>query len=330
MAGRLGWRVWAALGTVYLIWGSTYLGIRYAVTSAPPLLMAGARFVAAGLIMVGITSALRGMRVWRMTRAQAGTAVLSGVLLVLGGNGLVTVGEQRVPSGIAALIVAGVPLWIVLLRAALGDRPARVTVLGVGVGVAGVAALFLPGGGTGRLDVRYALLTVLASLSWAVGSLVAVRRPVPPEPLALSTVQMMAGGVVSLACSAAIGEWRGFHPAQVSGTSWLAIGYLVSFGAVVAYPAYVYLLGTAPVSLVSTYAFVNPVIAVLLGVLVAGERLAGPEILAAAVIVVAVAVVVTAEARARATVRATWHHPDGADPLVAHRPPDRARRPGLR
>src|SRR5262249_39206907 len=156
--------------------------------------------------------------------------------------------------------------------------------------------LLLPGG-TGGFSLRYGLLIVLASLSWAAGSLLSVRRPVPRDPLVLATVEMLAGGLVLLAGSALRGEWSGFSFGQVGGQSWLALGYLVGFGSLLAFTAYGYLLAAAPVSLVSTYAYVNPAVAVLLGVLVAGERLTPATVAGAVVIVLAVALVVTEETR---------------------------------
>lgn len=331
MPGALPARVWPALATVYLVWGSTYLAIRYAVVSVPPLLAVGARFAVAGLLLAAVTTLVRGRGGWRMSGVQARTAVVSGVLLTLGGNGLVTIGEQRIPSGVAALIIACVPLWLVIMRAALGDRPGWPTVVGVGLGVVGVGALFLPGGGaSGHTDTGYALVTVAASLSWAAGSLLAVRRPVPPDAMALASVQMLSGGVIALIWSVAAGELRGFHLGAVTPASWWALGYLLLVGSFLAYPVYLYLLRTAPVSLVSTYAFVNPVVAVLLGVAVAGEQLTAGEAVAATAIVVAVALVVTVEARRRGRVGPRWQDLPGGDPQRSLGPPDRPRRAGVR
>jgi drug/metabolite transporter (DMT)-like permease len=307
--------VWGALAIVYVVWGSTYLAIRFTVETVPPMLHAGIRFALAGLLLGAGGAVLRRRsarrRSWRLTPAQFATAAGSGVLLLTGGNGLVSVGEQRVPSGLAALIVASVPLWIVVLRAALRDRPAPVTALGVLVGFGGVALLFLPGG-SGRVDTRYCALIVLASLSWSVGSLLVARLPVPADPVLLSSVQMLAGGAALFAISVGRGELSGFHLGQVSTKSWLALAYLVVFGSLVAFTAFGWLLGEAPVSVVATYAYVNPAVAVLLGALFASERLSGAVAAGGLLILVAVALVVTAEGRAR---RRAWQaeHPDGAD-----------------
>ena len=310
-AGGLGVRVWAALGVVYVVWGSTYLAIRFSIETLPPLLHAALRFVVAGAVLLTVVVLARGRAVLRVTAAQLTTAAVSGVLLLTGGNGLVSIGEQRVPSGVAALIVASVPLWIVVLRATLRDRPALITALGVLVGFAGVALLLLPGG-SGGVDARYAALILLASLSWSVGSLLVARRPVPADPLVLSAVQMLAGGVALLVLSAGRGEFAGFAAGQVSLKSWLALAYLVVFGSLLAFTAFVWLLGQAPVSVVATYAYVNPAVAVLLGAAFANERLTGPTAVGGLLILVAVALVVTAEGRARR--RARHAAPPGEPP----------------
>jgi drug/metabolite transporter (DMT)-like permease len=293
--GRLGPAVWVALGIVYVVWGSTYLAIRFAIETLPPLTSGGIRFLSAGLLMLALVVALRGRSALAAPRGQLATAAVSGVLLLLGGNGLVSVGEQKVPSGLAALLVGCVPLWIVAFRVLMRERPGAVTVAGMLVGFAGVALIFLPGGGGSGADPGYAGLIVLASLSWAVGSMLVARRPVPQDPLALTTVQMLAGGAAMLAVAAVRGEFAELDPGAVTTRSWLAVGYLVVFGSLVAFTAYVWLLGRAPVSVVSTYAYVNPAVAVLLGAMLAGERLTSATLAGGLVILVAVAVVVTSE-----------------------------------
>ena len=290
----MGLRLGGALAIVYVVWGSTYLAIRYAIEGFPPLLSAALRFLTAALLLGGWVLARRGVP--RMTRTEATTAAMAGVLLLAGGNGLVTLAEQRVPSGLAALLVACTPLWIVVLRTGLRDRPRPATAGGVLLGFAGVGLMFLPGG-AGTTDVGYAALVVLAALSWAVGSLLQTLRPVPADPLTLTTVEMLAGGAVLLVLAAGRGELADFDPASVPGRSWLALGYLIVFGSLGAFTAYVGLLGNAPVSLVSTYAYVNPAVAVLLGVLVADEVLTGSALVGGLVVLAAVAVVVTAESR---------------------------------
>jgi drug/metabolite transporter (DMT)-like permease len=289
-----------ALGIVYVVWGSTYLAIRYAIEGFPPLLSAGLRFGAAALLTLGYLAVRRPAGL-RATRAQLATAAVSGILLLAGGNGMVTLAEQRVDSGLAALLIACVPLWIVILRTLLRDRPGPATALGVLIGLAGVALIFVPGGsgGSGGTDPGYAALCVLAGLSWAVGSLLVTLRPVPADPLTLTGVEMAAGAVVLLVAAAAHGELARFAPGDASGTAWFALSYLVVFGSLVAFTAYVWLLGNAPVAIVATYAYVNPAVAVLLGALVAGERLTGAALAGGLVVLAAVALVVTAESRER-------------------------------
>jgi drug/metabolite transporter (DMT)-like permease len=290
-----------ALAIVYVVWGSTYLAIRYAIAGFPPLLSAAVRFLVAALLMLAYLAARRPAAL-RASRTGTVTAAVSGVLLLAGGNGLVTIAEQRVDSGLVALLIACVPLWIVVLRVALRDRPGPATALGVLIGLGGVALIFLPGG-SGGTDLRYAALCVLAALSWAIGSLLVTLRPVPADPLTLTTVEMAAGGLVLLVAAAGRGELGRLALADVPATSWFALAYLVVFGSLVAFTAYVWLLGNAPVSVVSTYAYVNPAVAVLLGALVAGERLTGVELLGGLVVLAAVALVVSAESRRRRALR---------------------------
>ncbi|HEV7653616.1 MAG TPA: EamA family transporter [Mycobacteriales bacterium] len=295
----MGAKAVGALGIVYVVWGSTYLAIRYAVEGGfPPLLSGGLRFVAAAAIMLVYLVLRRGRAALRSTRTQTVTAALSGILLLAGGNGLVTVAEQRVSSGLVALLVAAIPLWIVVLRTVLRDRPGPATAIGVLVGLVGVAVIFLPGG-SGGTDVGYAALCVLAALSWAAGSLLVTLRPVPPDPLMLTTVEMFAGGLLLLVVSVGRGELSGFSFGEVTGKAWWALAYLIVFGSLVAFTAYVWLLGNAPVSIVATYAYVNPAVAVLLGALFASERLGGSALVGGLIILVAVALVVTAESRER-------------------------------
>lgn len=292
------WKVWTALGLVYVFWGSTYLAISYVVKTLPPLLSASLRFAVAGALLTAYLAVRRGRSSFRATRRQLIGAAAVGVLLLLGGNGLVTIAEQReLPSGLAALLIAAVPLWVVLLRVAGGDRPAPRTLLGVAIGFAGVALLLLPGARPDGVPLLPAVLVVGAGVLWSIGSYAATRLELPTDPL-LTTVVQMLGGSASLA---AAGLLRGESPtpAEVSGTSVLALAYLVVFGSLVAFTAYSWLLGVAPVSQVSTYAYVNPVVAVLLGAVIAGEAVEAVTLLGGAVTVLAVAVVVSEEGRRR-------------------------------
>jgi drug/metabolite transporter (DMT)-like permease len=290
--------VWAALGSVYLIWGSTYLAIRVMVETVPPLLGAGARFVVAGGAMVAVLALLGGTSV-RLTRAEAAGAALVGILLAAGGNGLVTVGEQDVPSALAALIVASIPLWIVVYRALLHDRPAAATLAGVATGFVGVALLLLPGSRPEGVALGPTLVIVLAAMSWAAGSLASQRVRMPRDPLVSTGWQMLFGGIVLTVAAVPAGELSGLDPGAFSADSVWALVYLVAIGSWVAYSAYTWLLQNAPISQVATYAYVNPMVAVVLGWAILDEQIPPMMLVASAVIVVAVATIVRQESRRR-------------------------------
>jgi drug/metabolite transporter (DMT)-like permease len=293
-------RVWWSLAIVYVVWGSTYLAIRFSVQTTPPLLSAAARFLLAGALLALGLRWRRGPTAWSLSWAEARTAAVAGVLLLVGGNGLVVLAEQHVPSGLAALLVAAVPLWLVLLRRAVGERTQIVTLFGVLVGLGGVAVLLLPGSRGGQVRLLYCVVVLVAALSWALGSLVSARGRLPPDPLLATTVEMLSGGAVLLTLAAVGGEFSRVDLGHITLKSWLALAYLVVFGSLIAFSAYVWLLGHAPTSLVATYAYVNPAVAVLLGALLAGERLTLVELLGGGVIVASVVIVVRAEARSRA------------------------------
>lgn len=300
MTAAAPWRIWTALGLVYVLWGSTYLAIRYVVETLPPFLSAGVRFGVAGLLLAAWLAFRRGRAGFRATRQELLNAGVVGLLLLSGGNGMVTLAEERgLPSGLTALLVAVIPLWVVLLRASTGDRAAGRTVLGVAIGFVGVAILLLPGARPEGVALLPAAMVVLGSFLWSLGSFGATRVPLPPDPL-MTTVAQMAGGCLGLLVVALVtGEQ--LRLGDVSGVSWFAWGYLVVFGSIVAFTAYSWLLGVAPVSQVSTYAYVNPVVAVLLGALIAGEQVGGATLLGGAVTVLAVAIVVSEEGRRRRT-----------------------------
>ena len=290
------WKTWTALGLVYVVWGSTYLAIAYVVDTLPALLSASVRFAVAGLLLAVYLRLRRGRAAFRATRREALGALGVGALLLLGGNGLVTLAEERdVPSGLTALLVAAVPLWVVLLRSASGDRPAPRTLLGVALGFAGVAVLLLPGARPAGVALLPALLVVASSILWSIGSFTATRIALPADALLTTTLQMV-GGTVALGLAGAVRGER-FDVDAVSGQSVAALAYLVVFGSLVAFTAYSWLLGVAPVSQVATYAYVNPVVAVLLGVLVAGEAVETVTLVGGAITVLAVAVVVGEEGR---------------------------------
>jgi drug/metabolite transporter (DMT)-like permease len=290
--------VWTALGLVYVLWGSTYLGIRYTIETLPPLLSAGARFGAAALLLAAWVAVRRGRTAFRATRSELLGAAGTGVLLLMGGNGLVTLALERgLPSSLAALLVASMPLWVVVVRAGTGDRPTGRTVAGVVLGFGGVAVLLLPGARPEGLAVLPAAVVVFSALLWASGSVLSTRVGQPQDRLVATAVQM-AGGCAALTVAGGLRGER-LDLTGISGASLLAWCYLVVFGSVVAFTAFSWLLTVAPVSQVSTYAYVNPVVAVLLGALIAGESVGAPTLLGGAVTLLAVAVVVFEEGRRR-------------------------------
>ncbi|RKT06691.1 threonine/homoserine efflux transporter RhtA [Streptomyces sp. 3211.6] len=291
-----GGAVWTALSLVYVVWGSTYLGIRIVVQTMPPFLSAGARFLSAGLVLAGIVAWRYGPSALRVTRAQLGSTLVVGLLLVLGGNGLVVLAETSVPSGLAALLVAAVPMWVVVLRAVTKDRPPARTLAGVLVGLSGMAVLTSPGL-SGEVRLSGVLLVVAGSVTWALGSFSAGRLPLPGNPFTGSVYQMLWGGAAQVAVGLLRGEQRGLDPGSFSTASWLALGYLVLIGSVVGFTAYAWLLQAAPLSLVATYAYVNPVVAVALGALILDEPLTLPIVLGGAIVVAAVGVIVSTERR---------------------------------
>ncbi|MCK2214489.1 EamA family transporter [Actinomadura sp. ATCC 31491] len=287
---------WGALSIVYVVWGSTYLAIRIVIETMPPMLSGALRFLTAALLLGAFLLVRKGGAPFRMSGRQAGGAALVGLLLLTGGNGMVAVAEQHIPSGLAALLVASVPLWLVVFRIVARDRPALLTLAGVLVGFGGVAALSLNGGG-GTASTTGIVVILLASLSWSIGSFLSARLPMPPNVWAASMVEMAAGGLGLIVTGLSFGERLDL--AAVSGRSWAGLAYLVLAGSLVAFTAYTWLLGNAPISLVSTYAYVNPVVAVVLGVLVVNEVATPQMIIGGAVILVGVALVVSTERRNR-------------------------------
>ncbi|MEO7713676.1 MAG: EamA family transporter [Gemmatimonadaceae bacterium] len=297
-------RLLAAFAAVYTIWGSTYLAIRFAVETLPPLLMAGARFVLAGAILLA----------WSRARDRAGppsrrdwiTAAIGGGLLLLGGNGAVVWAEQSVPSGIASLLVAIVPLWMVLLdwMRPGGRRPAWLVFAGLGLGLAGLGLLVGPAAlqGAGAIDPVGASVLILGSLSWAVGSLYTQRAPRPTSANNGSGTQMLAGGLWLVAAALLSGEAGQLDLANASVRSLLSFAYLLTFGSLIGFTAYYYLLAHTSAAKAATYAYVNPVVAVLLGWAFANEPVTSRTIVAAAVILGGVAIITVARDPAPASV----------------------------
>jgi drug/metabolite transporter (DMT)-like permease len=293
-----GWQVWTALWIVYIVWGSTYLAIRVVVETIPPLLSAGVRFGTAGLVLVAVLALQRGIAAVKPTRAQLGGAALVGLLLP-GANAVVSVAEQEVPSSIAALLIASVPLWVILLRAGSGDRVSLRGAASVLVGFAGVALLVRPGEQSGDATVLGLLACVGAALMWATGSFASPKLSLPRDPLASVGWQMLLGGVAIVAVGLALGEGGEVDVEAFSTRSLLALAYLIVFGSWVAYTAYAWLLQNAPISKVSTYAYVNPVVAIALGWLILDEVVTSTTLVGAAIIVVSVALVVRTETARR-------------------------------
>jgi drug/metabolite transporter (DMT)-like permease len=284
---------------LYVVWGSTYLAIRFGLESIPPFLMSGLRYSLAGAILFAAAKAMGAPRIEARDLVPAFTC---GALLLLCGNGGVVWAEQRISSGLAALLIATEPLFIVLLQALPPERhvPGGRALAGVALGLLGVALLLSPARlGGERVDLLGAAVVLFAAFTWALGSLFARRFTPARSPLQATALQMLAGGALLLALSATVGEWARFSPAHVSARSWAALIYLMVFGSLLGFTVYVWLLRTASPALVSTYAFVNPVVAMFLGWLLAAEPVSLRTLLAAAVIVGAVVLMTQAEASGR-------------------------------
>jgi drug/metabolite transporter (DMT)-like permease len=287
-------RVYAAFAAIYVIWGSTYLAIHFALETLPPFLMAAARFLAAGFLLYG-WARLRGIPApggvqWR-------SAIVVGGLLFLGGNGAVVWAQQYVPSGVAALLVATEPMLFVLLDGMRRrERPRRAVMIGLVLGLLGVAVLIGPGKllGGGRVDPTAALVLVGGAFCWAVGSLLSRGARMPESPVMATALTLLGGGALLLVASLLRGELAGFDPAAVSPRSLIALLYLTSFGSLVGFTAYLWILRVATTARAATYAYVNPVVAVLLGWAFAGESLTARMAVAAAVIVGSVALIIQA------------------------------------
>jgi drug/metabolite transporter (DMT)-like permease len=287
--------VWLALGIVYVVWGSTYLAIRVAVETMPPLLMGAARFLTAGVLLYAIARYRGAPSVRTLSRRQLAASWLVGSLLVAGGNGVVNVAEQYIPSSLAALVISSVPLWVVVMRRVTGERVPLLTLASVGVGFCGVALLLLPGGATDHTKPIGFVLVVFAAFSWALGSFSSRRLPLHRDALLSTSVQMAGGGLTMLVLGLALGESGDVHPGHFSTDSLLAFAYLIFIGSLVAYTAYVWLLQNAPISKVTTYAYVNPVVAIFLGWSILSEKVTATTLIGAAVIISSVAVTVRRE-----------------------------------
>lgn len=291
------WSVPLAFAAIYLVWGSTYLGIRFAIETFPPFVMASIRFSLAGAILY---FGMRFRGAPAPTRTQWRSTTIIGTLLLFGSNGGVTVAEQIIPSGLAALLVALVPFWMVLmdwLRPG-GNRPRPGVFVGLGLGFVGLALLIGPSAMMNNGSVNFVGVGILivSTLSWATGSISARYLPLPSSPLLTTGMQMLTASVLFILAGFVTQEWTSFNPAAVSLHSLLALGYLIC-AAFVGFGAYVFLLQVTTPARVSTYAFVNPVVAVFLGWLFAGEPVAWNTIIAAFVIVSGVAIITASQMR---------------------------------
>lgn len=279
---------------LYIVWGSTYLAIRFVVETMPPFLAAGFRFLIAGAVLYAFTR-LRGDKA--PIRIEWRSAAIIGLFLIVGGNGAVMWAEQRVASGIASLMIASVPLWIALLDTIRpgGRRPNRWVVVSVIAGFIGIIILIGPSqmvGSQDQVDLLGIAVLTFAAFSWAIGSLYNRGARLPDSPLLATGMQMLAGSLGLFILGTVVGEWNLVDPAGFSTRSLIGFGYLVIFGSWVGFASYIWLLRVAPITLVSTYAYVNPLVAILLGSLLAGETLT-PRVLLAALFILGSVVVIT-------------------------------------
>jgi drug/metabolite transporter (DMT)-like permease len=292
-------RIWAALLTVYIVWGSTYLGILLAIRTIPVFLMAAIRFLIAGVLLYA-WSIRRGNTTDRPTGRQWVAAAVVGAALFLGGNGLLSWAELRVDTGTSSLVIATVPLWMAILdRLFFGQQLGQTTVVGLVVGLAGAALLAGPTG-PGHIDPLGAAVLIGAALAWTMGSLYSRSTALPRRPLLGASMEMLTGGALLALLGLSLGEAGQLR--NVSLTSGLALVYLIVFGSLIAFSAYTWLLRVAPTSLVSTYAYVNPVVAVFLGWAIESEPIGVRTVVAGAMILVAVALIIGVRpARGRTT-----------------------------
>jgi drug/metabolite transporter (DMT)-like permease len=295
IAAAPAWKLWTGLWIVYIVWGSTYLAIRVVVETVPPLLSAGARFLVAGGVMLAVLSLRRRIK---PTRAQLVSALLVGLLLP-GANAVVSVAEQEVPSNLAALLIASVPLWVLVMRRLSGEPVTGAGIGAVLVGFAGVALLLRPGEQSDGASLLALGACVFAAVMWASGSFASPRLRLPGDPLVSVGWQMLLGGVAITAAGLAAGEAGDVDVDAFSTRSLVALAYLIVFGSWLAYTAYAWLLQNAPISRVATYAYVNPMVAIVLGYLILDELIAAVTLAGAAIIVVSVALVTRIESARR-------------------------------
>ena len=317
MAARHDARIWLALGTVYVVWGSTFIALAIVVRDLPPLFAMSARHVVAGGVLLAFALPRGDREHDRIGRRQIGAALVFGALLFVVGHGGLAWAQQTVPAGVAALLVGTIPIWIVLLdRVFFGRRLHGSAYVGLVLGFVGLGFLFDPFG-EGSVDRLGALVIVLSALSWAGGSLYSRGAPLPRRPLVSAGLASLCGGVLLLAASITVGELGEVH---LSRDALLALGYLILAGSLVGFTAYVWLLRVAPISLVGTYAYVNPIVAVFLGWALLGEEVTAQMAAAGAAIVLSVALIVRASGSAvepgRGLLRRRRPTPAAAEPVA--------------
>lgn len=295
-------KVWIALTTVYIVWGSTYLGIALVIDSAPPLTSMGIRFLTAGLILAILLSIFKSKNAMKVNRKELLSSIFLGGLLLGFGIGNLTLAERFVPSGIAALIIAALPIWVTIFQFLVGIRHKKITLFGIFIGLIGVAVVVLPGGtgpapGADPSKVKFWMLMILiGNIAWAFGTFMTQRIPIPKNPFVLTAYEMIFGGIALTSAGYFRGEKINFEViSQMSLTSKWAWIYMVLIGSIVGYGAYIWLLNNTSLSLASTYAYVNPVVAVLLGFLILSEPLKWPLFAGGSIILLGVALIVNGE-----------------------------------
>lgn len=291
-----GWRIWTALGIVYIVWGSTYFAIKVSVETMPPLLSAGLRFTVAGLLLGSILALRRtSLRVpWREARA----ALALGVMLLACGVGMVTLAETRIDSSVAAMIAGSVPLQVILWRTLAREHVARATKVAAVVGIGGLVLIIGPAGISGGSAAIGLAIVLCASIAWSTGSFISRRMPLPQDPFVATVYEMIGGGLVLVVAALAFGEGADLSTGTISAASFAAWAYLTIFGSLVAFTAYAWLLHHAPISQVVTHQYVNPVVAIILGSLFLGESYDVATVVGALIVIGAVFATIRSESRA--------------------------------
>lgn len=295
---------WISLWTVYIIWGSTYFAIAYVIETMPPLLGMGIRFFIAGVLLSLLIMINSGWKEFRIPAVEIRTSAVMGFVLLGFGLGNVALAEEHVPSGIVALIIAALPLWIAIFRTIDGQRPTALSWIGLITGFLGVALLLKPGsvksvnGEDSTTVLFFMFMVLLGNIGWALGTYLAPRYPLPKNALVFTAIEMLAGGVSLTIAGSVKGESLGDF-LDASNWSWIWFWYLVIFGSIIAYSAYLWLVSNAPVGLTATYAYVNPIIAVTLGAVFLDEVITVNYAVGGSIIVLGVLIVVTSESKMR-------------------------------